>query len=105
MRAGDYQIRFEKDWETINCIVDIESVWQYIWLNDKNGNEIYEGDIVSIQFAGDKCSNCIVERDNPMCRFLFVDMDRNKNYSYSPQQSWIEVIGNIYENPELLGNN
>ena len=69
---------------------DIE-LMQYTGIKDKNGKEIYEGDILS--FVGDKL---IAEYDG------LYTMDTNQEIT--PHMERTEIIGNIYENPELLGN-
>lgn len=69
---------------------------QYTGLKDKDGKEIFEGDIVEYREldrqTGKKLRGEIVFRD---CRFHI--KDRAGIFQYS-----IEVIGNVYQNPELL---
>jgi uncharacterized phage protein (TIGR01671 family) len=66
---------------------------QYTGLKDKNGKEIYEGDIVKTRKGGHKI---IVE----FIRGKFEPFDDSGEYGHFAEEC--EVIGNIYENPELL---
>lgn len=74
----------------------IDKLYQYTGLKDKNGKEIYEGDIC-------KCSFCIEmhhEAGITQCVYkpgaFYLGVNPILEYEY------IEVIGNIYENPELI---
>lgn len=65
-------------------------------LKDKNGNLIYEGDIVVDEF-GEKMLVCW---DSEYLQFCF----QQDNGWYVRTNSEIEVIGNIHENKDLLEN-
>jgi len=70
---------------------------QYTGLKDIKGKEIYEGDILSNE---DDYLKFIVEFD--LGRFVAIDNKRHDIYDLKMIASQCEVIGNIYENPELI---
>jgi hypothetical protein len=76
-----------------NCIIE-----QYTGLKDKNGKEIYEGDIVDDGYS----RICKIRWSEKYAGFKAV----NENDGYGTNIWFVskygEVIGNIHENPELL---
>ena len=91
-------------------------------LSDKNGKEIYEGDILDLYVSSKKLYRYEVKYE--IGSFMLVSQDEifdfpnvwndyvyplsQLYYEYQNEEDYIyqcEVVGNIYENPELLENN
>jgi len=86
--------------------IDDFVLMQYTGLKDKNGKEIYEGDIVSQNFIG-KIIGVIAYSTNTQFRIFYkqkvgIIKKRKEEFSQRILTKNCEVIGNIYEHPELL---
>ena len=89
--------RLTKDFADFRCVeVEKEPVGQYTGLKDKNGKEIYDGDVVWCR-AGEHRSG-IWEYEK---RFV-VGYGWSQSMMEMSMCDEIEVIGNIYDNPELM---
>lgn len=103
--------------DTSNGLHNDNNVWeQFTGLHDKNGVEIYKNDVVK----WDDCSNgeywrFAVVQINPDIQFncsLIEQVGEIKNsskhifrlakFAYEDTENYLEVIGNIYQNPELI---
>lgn len=83
------------------------NVMQYTGLRDKNGKEIYEWDIVLNHFRKQKLvvfwDNKIIGTKGGGWNYKKLENDKEMTWKIEPEN--IEIIGNIYENPELIKNN
>ncbi len=84
-----------------------DSVGQYTGLTDKNGNKIFEGDIFKI--SGKRVKNYVFWYDEDERGFVYGSVYKKgyrlylAKYCISIKESEIEIIGNIHDNPELIG--
>lgn len=81
-------------------------VMQSTGLKDKNGKEIFEGDILELSDCDEVIGNTKIIWDNSMVTYMVeaVGVDGREAFYkvLSDEDFSYEVIGNIYENPELL---
>ena len=109
-KDDEYQYLIQSENEKCKCcgkelvkyfITDEETIGQYTGLKDKNGKEIYEGDIVKVFTNKEwRIGKIIYEHSE-----FTIDVTNNKDLKYgrtSIIENLTEVIGNIYDNLELL---
>lgn len=121
------EITFHKDWDILAFPLTREAISSYLvwgnvvlmqstWLFDKNGKEICEGDIVKRddKSYGRYWRFAVVELDPDIqfnCSSINeVDWIKNSSdytfrywqFTYKDTENYLTIIGNIYENPELM---
>ena len=82
--------------------IDPETVGQYTGRTDKNGKKIFEGDIIKgkvHEMNGYRIRKGVVEYHGVG---FIMNLDPNSWYDQKNIPLDCEVIGNIYDNPELL---
>ncbi len=78
---------------------------QYTGLKDKNGKEIYEGDIIETENSLGVHKFAVEYNDDKAGYFCPHWVDDEYETTLGQLPNHIEIIGNIFENPELLKSN
>ena len=94
-------------WEAIE--INPNTLGQFTSLKDKNGKEIYEGDIIAFSWRSSDGVDITDLLEVRFIRGVFAflwdgDIDHEANI-VSPTHEWANVIGNIHDNPDLIKNN
>jgi uncharacterized phage protein (TIGR01671 family) len=106
-RAWSKEAEKMSDWDFIHSVRNLHKLitlnhielMQFTGLTDKNGKEIYEGDIVKHLHSAD---TCVVVFQKETAMFLAQEIgDEKLGFGI---EDVIEVIGNIYENADLLSD-
>lgn len=88
--------------EPFSYEVELDSIGQFSSMIDKDGRKIFHGDIVTYKYRdSDPIRIGIVKYIDFLGAFLIV----GSNYELGSPYYTIELIGNIFDNPELIINN
>lgn len=80
-----------------DVIVNPDTIGQFTGLHDKNGKEIFEGDII----RNKSCKGVVVYKNGAFC----LELGKSCGYVWLFCLDSLLDIGNIYDNPELLEDN
>lgn len=100
---GQYHIIQPNDENTAYPII-LKTIGQYTGLTDKNGTKIFEGDILDFSDRSDGDGYGAVQYDADETEFGIMYDSIYEGLGRHYYSKDIEVIGNIYDNPELVGD-
>lgn len=90
----------------VNAKIDEFELMQSTGLHDKNGKEIFEGDVVRMRNPRDRRQigkfQVVRVANSPMLGLLDKKLTTEIFNLYEHMRNYYEIAGNIYENPELL---
>jgi len=99
---GEFMRRPDGTHVRLEELNDMEII-QYTGLKDKNKKEIYEGDVVILYNWDEDCWDVLRTVEFSEGSFMVTDIDNSGTCSIQMVElSECRIIGNIYENPELL---
>lgn len=76
---------------------------QFVGLEDISKKDVYEKDIITIKLKNSPFKiKCTVIYNQSQCQFMAMEMTKKKLVYQLHRNRNIEVIGNMFENPELL---
>ena len=90
------------DWYDLRLMPQAEFIVQGTGIKDKKNKEIFEGDIVFDE-DGEFSKTCKIEWNNESASFIGISIDDDGGFTMEEIDG--EIIGNIYENPNLLSPN
>lgn len=90
------------DWYDLRLMPQAEFIVQSTGIKDRKSKEIFEGDIVFDE-DGEFSKTCKIEWNNESASFVGISIDDDGGFTMEEIDG--EIIGNIYENPELLTPN
>lgn len=88
--------------------VDHNTVGQYTGKRDSKNDRIFEGDILRIKWRGiNLVENAVVRYDDRSCAYILQMRGAAWNYMYDLDAAYMqiesfEVIGNVWDDPELM---